>query len=1089
MAVVGSAQVLIRPTFSGLQREIRKELEGIGEPAGRSAGSSLGDSLKKWGRRGAIVAGGAIAGGLAATLTSGFSRLTAIEDAEAMLRGLGHSVEEVEAIMQNAMDSTEGTAIRMDKMATTAAQMVAAGIEPGEELTRVLTLVGDAATIAGGDMDGMSDIFGKVAAANRLSMSEVNQMQERGIPILQMVADEMGVTQAAAREMVSAGEVDFALFESAMQENLGGAAQEAGGTMRGSFENLGAYVARVGASLLEGVFPSIKDGINSLSEWFQGLEPVAERIGEVVGEWLEGAAETVKGFIEEFREGEGVGGRVRDVFETVGDVLRTAFEFIRDTAVPALQSLWEWLKENEAWLVPIAVGIGAIVTAWKTYQIIMGIVRTVTLAFTAVQTALNAVLAMNPIGLVVLAIVGLIAALVTAYKRSETFRNVVDAVWTAIKDAIGAVWDWLQGVFESIGEWLDDVGAWFSGLGESIGEIWDGIKASISGAWDSITGVFDSIGEGLSQVGGWFSDRGQDIKDSWNNMKDGLSEGYNEVKDKVFDAFSNAWEGVSNFFTDDSTAIGKAFTSIRDDYFKPVWNWINDNIFQVFRDTWDLVKSVFTGDSEKIGSAFSDLRDTLRRVWNNIKSAVVDRFQNAWQNVKNFFSDRVDDMKSVWDSIKRPFQTVWEWIDDNVIQRFRRGVENIAGWIGDAVDGMDRAWRKVANKFRNPINWVIKTVWNDGIAGVFNNVASAIGISTRLPANAEIPKFAEGGRHSGGWAIVGEEGPELVNFSDPARIYTAAETAAALAEGRDLSAREGRAAAGRNPSEAVAPMGGNWLSRAWNAVTGWVRGGLAAAADLILSPLTDRIASTMGQWGSTGVLFGDAMTSAIDSLVTWIRGKDDEGPSLTSRGDWQRPSAGPITSRYGPRWGGFHAGIDIAGNNPVYAAAAGTVYRTGGGILGGRTGQGIGIDHGGGVFTYYGHNPYGGIRVRPGQAVTKGQRIGHQGATGNVTGIHTHFELHRGGWGRAINPETLGVFDQGGVLRAGHAALNMGRTPEAVLTNSQWRDISTLAARGQMDGMRITGTLDLGEGIEARIDGRLADLAAGSVRASTRRLG
>src|SRR5690625_6356996 len=82
------------------------------------------------------------------------------------------------------------------------------------------------------------------------------------------------------------------------------------------------------------------------------------------------------------------------------------------------------------------------------------------------------------------------------------------------------------------------------------------MKASISEAWDSITGVFDSIGEGLSQVGGWFSDRCQDIKDSWNNMKDGLSEGYNEVKDKVFDAFSNAWEGVSNFFTDDSTAIG-----------------------------------------------------------------------------------------------------------------------------------------------------------------------------------------------------------------------------------------------------------------------------------------------------------------------------------------------------------------------------------------------------------------------------------------------------------------------------------------------------------------------------------------------------
>src|SRR5699024_8680988 len=133
-----------------------------------------------------VVAGAAIATGLGAALKTGFDRLTAIEDAEAMMRGVGHSAENVDLIMQNAMDCTEGTAIRMDKMATTAAQMVAAGIEPGEELEAQLRLIGDAATIAGGDMDGMSQIFSTVAASNRLSMQEVNQMQQRGIPILQM---------------------------------------------------------------------------------------------------------------------------------------------------------------------------------------------------------------------------------------------------------------------------------------------------------------------------------------------------------------------------------------------------------------------------------------------------------------------------------------------------------------------------------------------------------------------------------------------------------------------------------------------------------------------------------------------------------------------------------------------------------------------------------------------------------------------------------------------------------------------------------------------------------------------------------------
>src|SRR5690625_4405999 len=141
MAVVGSAEVLIRPSFKGLHQSVAKELGGVGNVAGKQAGSGLGSSLAKWGKRGAAVAGTTVAAGLGVTLTKGFQRLTAIEDAEAMLRGLGHTTDEVSAIMQNAMDSTEGTAIAMDKIAPVAAQMVAAGIEPGKELEETLRLV------------------------------------------------------------------------------------------------------------------------------------------------------------------------------------------------------------------------------------------------------------------------------------------------------------------------------------------------------------------------------------------------------------------------------------------------------------------------------------------------------------------------------------------------------------------------------------------------------------------------------------------------------------------------------------------------------------------------------------------------------------------------------------------------------------------------------------------------------------------------------------------------------------------------------------------------------------------------------------
>src|SRR5690606_2901888 len=129
---------------------------------------------------------------------------------------------------------------------------------------------------------------------------------------------------------------------------------------------------------------------------------------------------------------------------------------------------------------------------WKTYQTIMAVVRGVTVAFTAVQTALNVVLAMNPIGLIVLALVGLAAAFVTAWHRSETFRNVVTGAWEAIKSAAVAVWDWLKGAFDWLKDAFASVADWFSDRGDEISGVWRAIKDGIAAAWNWIdTNVLD----------------------------------------------------------------------------------------------------------------------------------------------------------------------------------------------------------------------------------------------------------------------------------------------------------------------------------------------------------------------------------------------------------------------------------------------------------------------------------------------------------------------------------------------------------------------------------------------------------------------
>ncbi|WP_269164354.1 M23 family metallopeptidase [Modestobacter sp. VKM Ac-2978] len=128
-------------------------------------------------------------------------------------------------------------------------------------------------------------------------------------------------------------------------------------------------------------------------------------------------------------------------------------------------------------------------------------------------------------------------------------------------------------------------------------------------------------------------------------------------------------------------------------------------------------------------------------------------------------------------------------------------------------------------------------------------------------------------------------------------------------------------------------------------------------------------------------------------------------------GAWARPTTGQLTSGFGLRWGSQHAGVDFAGprDTPVYAAAAGTVItaactstycdRDGSLNLKGY-GNLVELDHGAGVTTRYAH--LSGYTVTPGRQVPAGALLGHQGATGNSTGVHLHFEVRV--HGAAVDP-------------------------------------------------------------------------------------
>lgn len=128
-----------------------------------------------------------------------------------------------------------------------------------------------------------------------------------------------------------------------------------------------------------------------------------------------------------------------------------------------------------------------------------------------------------------------------------------------------------------------------------------------------------------------------------------------------------------------------------------------------------------------------------------------------------------------------------------------------------------------------------------------------------------------------------------------------------------------------------------------------------------------------------------------------------------SSGAFTLPANGTFTSGFGGRGGGMHYGVDIANRAagvPIWAAADGVVIQS---YYSSSYGNVVFIAHSVNGQTYTTVSAHMETRyVSSGAVVKKGQPIGIMGNTGDSSGKHLHFELHRGEWNgsksNAINP-------------------------------------------------------------------------------------
>ena len=189
---------------------------------------------------------------------------------------------------------------------------------------------------------------------------------------------------------------------------------------------------------------------------------------------------------------------------------------IAENLLPVLKEGLQWIGDNLNWLLPVIVGIGV---ALSTYFVVskvisfIGVVKnliTMVKSGTTVMAALNTVMSLNPIALVVAAIVGLIAIFALLWNKCEGFRNFWIGLWNNIKTV-------------------------FSNAKESISNMVTNLQNKISSVWENIREKTSNVFNGIKST----------VSNIWNSIKDTISEKIESAKNKV----KSVIDSIKGFFS------------------------------------------------------------------------------------------------------------------------------------------------------------------------------------------------------------------------------------------------------------------------------------------------------------------------------------------------------------------------------------------------------------------------------------------------------------------------------------------------------------------------------------------------------------
>jgi hypothetical protein len=707
-----------------------------------------------------------------------------------------------------------------------------------------------------------------------------------------------------------------------------------------------------------------------------------------------------------------------------------------------------------------SIAIGAKLAAiglaiWRAAQT----AATIATALLTGQTlALNAAMRANLIGIIVTALAALVVAIIYAWQNWDGFRNVVLAVWNAIKVAALFVWNSvLKPTFTAIWTALQTVGRWAMWLWtNAIKPAWDAISLAARILLTAVVVIallpIIAIFKVAAAVGKWL----------WQN------------------ALAPAFRGIA--------AVAK---------------WLYANMIKPY---FGLIVAQF-----KVAAAIG------KWLW---EKALAPAFRGIAAVAKWLYANGI---KPAFQAVAAVSKWLWNKGVKPVFDLLKAGVRAVADSFRTAKNYIGEQWSKLRDIARKPVQYIVDVVYNNGVRGVWNRVASAFG-APKLPKytfasggvmpgytpGRDVHKFLSptGGalELSGGEAIMRPEftravGSGFVNtMNEIARSHGSQGVKSALAPvfGGNPATSTDRSLrySGGGVVQSFADGGiFGWISSAASAVKGagsaawngikkgasWLADTLEASARAGVKHVVDPLLRSFpGMDTGFGKMIRRIPDRILDALFGYSKKADEKGaggvggPRIQKALNWAKTQNGKPYQWGGngnPSWdcSGFVSAIEsvIRGQKPhrrwsTHAFSGRTAPP--GWVYHGNSAFKVGITNAG-----VGHT-----------AGTLGKtKVESRGGDGVIVGSRArgyNSSLFNSWYG--FQP---GKYDSGGYLQPGlNLAYNGTGRPEPVFTTAQANALTSMAARGG-DGPPVvvevhTQDRALADFIDIRVDGKHQDL-------------